>query len=522
MAGTKTVLRYDAGTLRAPTITAQGFLRLDGHVGRPGIYEYRNTAEDEADGLGKKGEIRRELRPDDEVFRADVLDGFAGAPVTLLHPKKNVDPSNVRSLGMGEVQGSARQDGGLVAASMLVKDANAIKQVQSKKLTELSPGYRMRIDRTSGVDPKYGKYDVVQRDIVINHLALVPAARGGSDMRVRLDGRDDGLETRGDSMWFGDSFVDAAPGAIKLTSITEGHQHTYAATAGQATGCTSYAIADGADSGHEHQWVRDAMGKITFSENAGHTHAVIADTAIPAGARADAKPSTSTPRVESTRTDAADPRRGALLMDPEEQIRSLKAQLAESEKTAVERKDAIDTQTARADKAEATVTALEGRVSELTTIIDAGSVAAETEAIRLQAERADAAEATIAQFEKNLADAVTKRTSIIRKATAVMGDEFDPDAMSNRQIHAVVVRRLDAKADITDSVTDASLEGSFDALVSLRGKAARSLTRAASVLTTGANAGTQADRADSAQERGSAWRNQGREPLTGASRQKGA
>jgi hypothetical protein len=184
------VIRIDAGTLRPPVEMPNGFLRVEGLIARPGIYEYTNTAADEKAGLGPIGKVRRELRPDDEAFRPETLAGFEGMSITNDHPSQMVTVDNVRALEVGSVSGPARRDGGHAAATLVLKDKKAIAAVKSKKLAQLSPGYRMRLDKTSGVDPKYGAYDVVQRDIVPNHLALVDRARGGSALQIRMDGAD--------------------------------------------------------------------------------------------------------------------------------------------------------------------------------------------------------------------------------------------------------------------------------------------------------------------------------------------
>lgn len=186
------VFRVDAGTLRAPVHTPQGFLRVDGYIGRPGIYSYINTDEDEKLGLGKKGAIRRELRPEEEVFRTDSLEAYDGISITVGHPPRGTDVNaeNVRKFEVGTVLGKAFRDGNRAAAALLIKDKAAQARVDSRELTELSPGYHLEIDQTPGVHPVWGPYDVVQRDIMPNHLALVKRARGGSDIAMRLDEAD--------------------------------------------------------------------------------------------------------------------------------------------------------------------------------------------------------------------------------------------------------------------------------------------------------------------------------------------
>lgn len=175
----KHVYREDRGTLRKPVRTPQGFLRVDGYVGKAGIYEYRND----------DGSIRRELRLPEEIFSAIALDGFDAAPLTIGHPSEAVTAANVRAHEVGSVHGSARQDGDHVAASIVIKDAAAIRHVESGK-HQLSPGYAIDLDETPGNHPTYGRYDAIQRNIVINHLALVDQARGGSTVRLRMDSDD--------------------------------------------------------------------------------------------------------------------------------------------------------------------------------------------------------------------------------------------------------------------------------------------------------------------------------------------
>lgn len=187
----KTVFRYDrGGALRSPVTTPHGFLRAQGHAARTGIYKYRRA----------DGSIQRELRPREEVMHPDSLASYASAPVTLEHPAdEEVTAENVRRHEVGHVEGPARADGDAVATDTLIKDAKAIKAVKAGK-QELSPGYKIRIDETPGFAPEYadaenptGRYDAVQRDIRVNHLAIVDRARGGSAMRLRMDAAEEVL-----------------------------------------------------------------------------------------------------------------------------------------------------------------------------------------------------------------------------------------------------------------------------------------------------------------------------------------
>jgi len=168
-----------ASSLKSPVRTEQGFLRLDGLVSRPGIYQYEDPK--------MPGGWRRELLPRDVAFDAAALAGFEGAPVTINHVAK-VTPGNVKRFEVGTVL-SARQDGDAVAATMVIKDADAIKAIEAGK-RKLSPGRAIQYDPTPGNDPEFGRYDGIQRLTKVNHLAIVDIARGGEQMQLRMDGID--------------------------------------------------------------------------------------------------------------------------------------------------------------------------------------------------------------------------------------------------------------------------------------------------------------------------------------------
>ena len=56
------------------------------------------------------------------------------------------------------------------------------------KHRELSLGYRCDCEETPGVAPDGQPYDAIQRNIRINHLAVVPLARAGMKARLNCDG----------------------------------------------------------------------------------------------------------------------------------------------------------------------------------------------------------------------------------------------------------------------------------------------------------------------------------------------
>lgn len=168
--------RYDIGSMRPPERLPDGSLRADGRLTRSGVFDYRNT----------DGTLRREFRPDGEVFKPDSLRTFADVAVTDDHPSAMVSAANRREIAVGHVSGEPRRDGDHVAATLVLTDEATIAKVLAGKV-ELSCGYECDLDPTPGVTPDGERYDAVQTNIRGNHVAIVSAARAGRSARLRVD-----------------------------------------------------------------------------------------------------------------------------------------------------------------------------------------------------------------------------------------------------------------------------------------------------------------------------------------------
>src|SRR5262245_48393729 len=151
-------------------------------------------------------------------------------------------------------------------------------------------------------------------------------------------------------------------------------------------------------------------------------------------------------------------------MDPDKQaetLRSVSAQLAETEQRAKTAETDRDAQKMRADTAEGKLLESEKQVSELKTQIASQQASIETEAIKREKTRADKAEETIAAFDKTFDQRVRDRVKLERGAEVVMGPEFRMDGLTDREIQATVIKRLDAEADVSASVPDGVILGRF-------------------------------------------------------------
>lgn len=168
----------DAATLSGTKRTSDGYLVAEAFAVRTGIQLYAGREVGMADRA-----VVRVYRPEAEVRSPKSLATFSHAPVTLGHPTEAVTTDNWAALAKGEVSTEALWDGNKIKLPLIVKDAAAIAAIEAGT-RELSAGYTCQLDFTDGITPEGEAYDAVQRDIRVNHLAIVPAGRAGSECRI--------------------------------------------------------------------------------------------------------------------------------------------------------------------------------------------------------------------------------------------------------------------------------------------------------------------------------------------------
>lgn len=172
----KTVYRLDSIPVDETYYTKEGFLIDHPVVTTVGIFEY-------IDGNGK---IRRELRLPEEVFAEASLASYEGKPIIVTHSAGLVTKDNAKKETIGTILSKGYKDGDKVKAKIVIHDTDKMK---ASGLRELSLGYNVTLDETPG-EWNGQHYDAIQRDIRINHLALVSAARAGEEARLNIDGKE--------------------------------------------------------------------------------------------------------------------------------------------------------------------------------------------------------------------------------------------------------------------------------------------------------------------------------------------
>src|SRR5690606_10621448 len=127
--------------------------------------------------------IVRVYRPADQVFAKDSLASYAHKPVTKDHPDEAVSADNWKDLAVGQIGDEVARDGDFIRVPLIVMDAAAIKAVEGGK-RELSAGYTCDLAFEAGITPDGQPYDAIQKDIRINHVAIVQRGRAGSQARI--------------------------------------------------------------------------------------------------------------------------------------------------------------------------------------------------------------------------------------------------------------------------------------------------------------------------------------------------
>ncbi len=166
---------FDKVTPKNVRRTDDGYLVADAPVARAGVQLYRG-----AEICRPDLPFVRVYRPESEVFDEKSLRSYAHRPLTNDHPAEMVTAENWKDLSIGTTGDEVLRDGDTIRVPLVLMDAAAIEMFYDGK-RELSMGYTAEIEFTDGeMETEDGlKYDAVQRNLRMNHLALVDRGRAG-------------------------------------------------------------------------------------------------------------------------------------------------------------------------------------------------------------------------------------------------------------------------------------------------------------------------------------------------------
>jgi hypothetical protein len=171
----------DAVFIAGTKVREDGSLLADARIARTGIQLYHGSE------VGKPDMAAvRVYRPGSEVFHADTMKSAAHRPVTNDHPRELVSADNWKSVAVGVTGDEIQGEGIYIRVPLMVSDGPTVRQIQEGK-RELSAGYTCELDWTAGKTPGGEAYDAVQRNIKINHVAIVDSGRAGKEVRIGDD-----------------------------------------------------------------------------------------------------------------------------------------------------------------------------------------------------------------------------------------------------------------------------------------------------------------------------------------------
>jgi hypothetical protein len=178
--------RYDRATV-TPIASSNEFLRARVAIARPGVFPYLYT----------DGQIRFEAKLPEELFSEITIQSAKGAPVTDGHPPMSdsggmVTPKNWQKYVRGAIGDDIEIIDNHLVAHETIFDAGLIDELKKGNKIEVSIGFETDIDPTQG-EFEGIKYDCIQRNIRINHIAHVDKGRAGETVRAYLDSVPDGI-----------------------------------------------------------------------------------------------------------------------------------------------------------------------------------------------------------------------------------------------------------------------------------------------------------------------------------------
>jgi hypothetical protein len=167
-----------------PVRTKDGYLKAFARIARTGIQTYKGHEL----GRPEMDEVRV-YRPETEVFSVDAMKSMANKPLTLHHPRENVAATNWRHYTVGHTGEDVVRDGEHVRVPLMLCDGAAINAAMHDGVKQLSVGYSADINWAEGTTPDGEPYHATQSGIDANHVAIVPNARGGEQLRLGDDDR---------------------------------------------------------------------------------------------------------------------------------------------------------------------------------------------------------------------------------------------------------------------------------------------------------------------------------------------
>lgn len=178
-------------------------------IARVGVFPYRTVNDD----VVMEAKLPTELLSDSTVESAN------NKPITDGHPSELVTAENSKALMKGFTAENAHVDGDMVKVDMTITDADLIKEIGDGK-EELSIGFKTEVVPVQG-EYQGVHYDSVQKNIQINHIAVVDKGRAGHSVRITGDSAEMVLEDKGESMETTKVMLDGANVSVAVSDADQ-------------------------------------------------------------------------------------------------------------------------------------------------------------------------------------------------------------------------------------------------------------------------------------------------------------
>lgn len=164
------------------TYDNNGWLEVkDNPISKAGVFDYLGSEI----GAPEPGRIYKVFRPPEELASEETIKSFRLTPFIVDHEMlgKNATPAEKKGI-QGVIGENVYFDHPYLRANIKIFSDAALSDIDRGKI-ELSPGYRSRYDFDNPGVYEGQAYEVIQRQLRGNHLALVDEGRTGADVAVQ-------------------------------------------------------------------------------------------------------------------------------------------------------------------------------------------------------------------------------------------------------------------------------------------------------------------------------------------------
>ncbi|MED4455913.1 DUF2213 domain-containing protein [Metabacillus fastidiosus] len=168
--------RFDRTYIKDYQETPEGYLTFKNvPITRTGVFPYRR----------KDGATSYEAKLPEEILSDSTVLSAQSKAITNEHPNELVTTTNHQQLAKGLSHTDARVDGDKILVSFTVTDSELISEIKDGK-REVSIGFLSDIEQRDG-EYNGQRFDAVQKNIEINHIAIVDQGRAGPEIGIRND-----------------------------------------------------------------------------------------------------------------------------------------------------------------------------------------------------------------------------------------------------------------------------------------------------------------------------------------------